>query len=199
MRRLTYVCGNGLRPQSQRQAGADCRVGAAFWSTRRLIEPRPHVLSRPCLGEHPLCSMPDQRQEVRKRRENHLDGDAPFRLQAKPANPDSTSVPVNMNVATSGLGSSGCAVMVVSGALLSMFIWLKVALVAALPALSTQAPVLVTAWLAPSLLWVAPATVLVARPDPLGLSAQVRNSPSHPVRSRFPPCMACYRRGWRSR
>lgn len=45
---------------------------------------------------------------------------------------------------------------------------------AALPALSTQAPLLVTAWLAASLLTVAPATVLVARPDPLELSAQVK-------------------------
>src|SRR5204862_452404 len=52
-----------------------------------------------------------------------------------------------------------------AGAVLSMLIPETVAGLAALPALSTHAPVLVTDWPAPSPLRVAPAIVLVSRPD----------------------------------
>ena len=53
----------------------------------------------------------------------------------------------------------------ICGAVLSMLMPLMVAGDAALPALSEQAPLLVTDWPAPSPLTVAPNTVLIAIPD----------------------------------
>src|SRR5207247_258047 len=53
----------------------------------------------------------------------------------------------------------------ITGLVLSMLIPPTVAETATFPALSTQAPVLVTDWLAPSVARVFPATLLVASPD----------------------------------
>src|SRR5439155_221987 len=62
------------------------------------------------------------------------------------------------------LGGTSRAALAV-GLVLSMLMLLTVDGSAALPATSTQLPVLVTVWLAPSALTVALATVLVATPD----------------------------------
>src|SRR5437667_6673426 len=84
------------------------------------------------------------------------------------AMPDRLSFPLKVTVTSvlfqpNALGGSHAALAV--GLVLSMLMLLTVDGSAALPATSTQLPVLVTVWLAPSVLTVAPATVLVATPD----------------------------------
>src|SRR6266542_4054977 len=61
--------------------------------------------------------------------------------------------------------ASGLRLPLITGAVLSTLMPLTVAGEAALPALSTQSPLLVTDWPAPSELTVAPATVSLAMPD----------------------------------
>src|SRR6266542_6036556 len=61
--------------------------------------------------------------------------------------------------------ASGSRLPLITGAVLSMLMPPTVAGEAALPALSTQLPLLVTDWPAPSPLTVAPATASVAMPD----------------------------------
>src|SRR5437867_3005485 len=73
--------------------------------------------------------------------------------------------------------ASGSRLPLITGAVLSMLMPPTVADEAALPALSTQSPLLVTDWPAPSPLTVAPATVSVAMPDWTGpVSAQVKET-----------------------
>ena len=69
----------------------------------------------------------------------------------------------------------GEAEAVITGAVLSMLIPLTVAAAAVLPALSWQLPVLVTDWLAPLPVSVAPRTLLVAMPEPPA-SAQLNDT-----------------------
>src|SRR5207244_1033390 len=85
------------------------------------------------------------------------------------AMPDRLSFPLKVTVTSvlfqpNALGGTSRAALAV-GLVLSMLMLLTVDGSAALPATSTQLPVLVTVWLAPSVLTVAPATVLVATPD----------------------------------
>src|SRR3989442_12642290 len=85
------------------------------------------------------------------------------------AMPDRLSFPLKVSVSSvlfqpNALGGTSRGALAV-GLVLSMLILLTVDGSAALPATSTQLPVLVTVWLAPSVLTVAPATVLVATPD----------------------------------
>src|SRR5438876_1112432 len=85
------------------------------------------------------------------------------------AMPDRLSFPLKVTVTSvlfqpNALGGTSRAALAV-GLVLSMLMLLTVDGSAALPATSTQLPVLVTVWLAPSVLTVAPATVLVAMPD----------------------------------
>ena len=61
--------------------------------------------------------------------------------------------------------ASGSRLPLICGLVLSMLMPPTVAEAAALPALSTQAPLLVTDWPAPSEVTVSPATVLPAMPD----------------------------------
>src|SRR4030095_13286792 len=61
--------------------------------------------------------------------------------------------------------ASGLRLPLITGAVLSMLMPPTVAAKAALPALSTQSPLFVTDWPAPSSLTVAPATVSCALPD----------------------------------
>ena len=57
------------------------------------------------------------------------------------------------------------ALAVITGGVLSMLMGENVTGAALFPALSVQTPVLVTDWLAPSVVTVAPASVLVAIPE----------------------------------
>src|SRR5438094_8246616 len=95
------------------------------------------------------------------------------------AMPDKLSFPLKVMVTSvlfqpNALGGTSRAALAV-GLVLSMLMLLTVDGSAALPATSTQLPVLVTVSLCPSALTVSPATVLVARPDCTApASAQVK-------------------------
>src|SRR5437870_2994749 len=85
------------------------------------------------------------------------------------AMPDRLSFPLKVTVTSvlfqpNALGGTSRAALAV-GLVLSMLMLLTVDGSAPLPATSTQLPVFVTVWFAPSVLTVAPATVLVAMPD----------------------------------
>src|SRR3989442_7805231 len=99
------------------------------------------------------------------------------------ANPDSESPQVKVTVGlpvaplyqpvTAGL--PGVMVSTIVGLVLSMLMPLTVEESAVFPALSVQLPLLVTNWPAPSLLSVAPVTVLMLSPDLTGpVSAQAQ-------------------------
>src|SRR5438093_11944477 len=95
------------------------------------------------------------------------------------AMPDKLSFPLQVTVTSvlfqpNALGGTSRAPLAV-GLVLSMLMLLTVDGSAALPATSTQLPVLVTVSLGTSVLTVCPATVLIPRPDSTApVSAQVK-------------------------